>query len=117
MLLVDIDGNGVLELEELKHFHGAQEILEPYFQKLNKNMLTKRNISELFPTKEKFNDILKLLENVFIYGERDEFSLGRSIEVAVTNVDECSAREIRRFLNDLREGSPNNSRNKFYSLS
>jgi hypothetical protein len=84
MDLVDIDDNNVIELEELKNYLGAQNILQKYFEKLNVNQLTKVNICELFPTKEELYQIILELQKVFVYGERDQFLLNRKVQ-AVTN--------------------------------
>ena len=102
MILVDIDDNGIIELEELEHFPGAQDILQKYFEQLNVSYLTKRDICDLFPTKKELSEIIKKLENVFVYGERDEFLLGVKVQPILTHEDENLAREIRRMLDDLR---------------
>ena len=80
MLLVDIDDNNIIELEEVQAFEGAQKILQIYFEELNVNYLTKSSIHELFPTKEKLNEIIFKLEKVFVYGERDPFLQGRKVQ-------------------------------------
>ena len=102
MILVDIDNNGIIELEELENFPGAQDILQKYFKQLNVLYLTKRHICGLFPTKEELSEIINQLEDIFVFGERDPFLLGRKVQPVVTHVDESLAREIRRILNDLR---------------
>ena len=71
MILVDIDNDGVIELEELENFPGAQDILPKYFDQLNVLYLTKRDICDLFPTKEELSEIINKLEDIFVYGERD----------------------------------------------
>ena len=80
MLLVDIDGNNIIELEELQYFPEARDILETYFEKLNANYLTRSSIFELFPTAERLSQIISELENYFVYGERDSFLLGRAVQ-------------------------------------
>ena len=102
MILVDIDDNGAIEFEELNHFPGAQNILQKYFEQLNVLCLTKRDICKLFPTKEELSDIIKRLEDVFVYGKRDPFLLGRKVQPVPTHADESLAGEIRRILTDIR---------------
>jgi hypothetical protein len=80
MLLADIDGNNIIELEELQHFPEARDILEIHFEKLNTNYLTRSSISELFPTAERLSQIISELENFFVDGERDSFLLGRTVK-------------------------------------
>ena len=84
MVLVDIDDNNIIESEELKNYLGAQNILQKYFEKLNVNSLTKSNICELFPTIEELKKIILELEEVFVYGERDDFLLNHKVQ-AVRN--------------------------------
>ena len=42
MLLVDIDGNNIIELEELQHFPEARDILETSFRKTKRQLLNKK---------------------------------------------------------------------------
>ena len=64
--------------------------------------MTKRDICDLFPTKEELSEIINKLEDIFVYGERDPFLIGRKVQPVPTHVDETLAREIRRILHDLR---------------
>ena len=101
MILVGMDDNGKIKLEELENIPGVQDILQKYFEQLNVDYLTKRDICDLFPTKKELSKIFSELENSFLHEKRDPFLFGMKVRSANTSTDEC-AREIRRILNDLR---------------
>ena len=56
MNMVDIDNNGLIELEELNLYSEAQELLIPCFNKLNTDILGKAEIHQLFETIEELKN-------------------------------------------------------------
>ena len=73
MDLIDIDGNGTIEEEELQNFPEVKLLLPDIFKESGLDSITEKDIISAKPDLEKLQNVVLELEKQFEHVEKDKF--------------------------------------------